>query len=105
LDRSRKLIIDWSNELEEVIACPTPNGAYYAFVGLLDGVRSINSMDLVRSILDETSILVAPGTPFGRDSPPHFRIAYGNLKEDELLTALERLSGFLRGFSSRSRSP
>jgi aspartate/methionine/tyrosine aminotransferase len=57
----------------------------------------MDSMTLVKDILEKTGVLLVPGGPFGVDMPPHFRIAYGNLPESAIVAALDRLSEYFDG--------
>jgi aspartate/methionine/tyrosine aminotransferase len=94
LNRSRKMVISWLRENDAAVECPEPNGAYYALPRIIGDAFPKDSMALVKDILKKTGVLLVPGTPFGADRPPHFRIAYGNLSESDLRSALDRLSGY-----------
>lgn len=97
LDMSRREIIKWLRKHKPVISCPEPNGAYYALPRVESKNTPSDSMSLVKEILDRTGVLLVPGTPFGKESPPHFRMAYGNISGELLRTALDRLDIYLEG--------
>jgi len=94
LDSSRKRTIAWLRKRKDHLACPEPDGAYYARPKLLDTGKWTRSMDLASDILDKTGVLLVPGAPFGVDSPPHFRLSYGNLEPEAFAEALLALDAY-----------
>ncbi|MGA1820166.1 MAG: pyridoxal phosphate-dependent aminotransferase [Thermoplasmatota archaeon] len=94
LDRSRKGLIEWLRKRRDVLSCPEPNGAYYALPCVPAADEGTSSMDLVKEILDRTGVLLVPGGPFGADSPPHFRISFGNLEPAAFKEALDTLDRY-----------
>jgi aspartate aminotransferase len=93
-DRRRRTIVSMLNEIDG-IACPTPEGAFYAYPqvkGLLgreyDGRRIESSAELADYILDEAEVAVVPGEAFG--SPGYLRLSYA-LGDDDLVEGITRL--------------
>ncbi len=93
-DRRRKTIVSMLNEIEG-IACPMPEGAFYAYPsvkGLLgrdyDGRVIASSADLAEYILEEAEVAVVPGEAFG--SPGYLRLSYA-LGDDDLVEGITRL--------------
>ncbi|MFW3146637.1 MAG: aminotransferase class I/II-fold pyridoxal phosphate-dependent enzyme [Thermoplasmatota archaeon] len=95
LDRNRSMLIDWKRRLPQ-LSGPNPDGAYYSLLGYVGERPFETSMDLARSILEMTGVLVVPSSPFGLEDPPSFRMAYGNVGNEELREALERLDEFFQ---------
>ena len=97
LDMIRRKVIGWLDSHADQIEAPMPTGAFYSFPVISDGIAvGSNSMDISVRILKETAVLLVPGRPFGADAPPGLRIAYGNVKFDEMVIALERLDEWIQ---------
>ncbi|MGA1822767.1 MAG: pyridoxal phosphate-dependent aminotransferase, partial [Thermoplasmatota archaeon] len=90
LGGSRSLVNDFIDRMNDVLTAPSTDGAFYSFPGFLGGT-GIDSMGVVKRILDGTSVLTVPGGPFGFDDPPFFRISFGNVERSDLEEALARL--------------
>jgi aspartate/methionine/tyrosine aminotransferase len=93
-DRRRKTIVSMLNEIEGV-ACPMPQGAFYAYPsvkGLLgreyDGRVIESSADLAEYILEQAEVAVVPGEAFG--TPGYLRLSYA-LGDDDLVEGITRL--------------
>ncbi len=95
----RDLVVERLNAIDG-IDCPTPEGAFYTFAsctGILgrktaDGEVIKTDADFCRHLLEKKYISVVPGSAFGLS--PFFRISYATSK-DELIEALNRISGFV----------
>ena len=94
LDKSRRYLIRWLEGRRDLLRCPSPDGAYYALPEMVGTGVVGDSFTLVRDILDRTNVLLVPGTPFGADQTPHFRISYGNLEPSMFEEAIETLDGY-----------
>ena len=75
------------------VTVPNPDGAFYLFPKI-DGVE--DSFEFCRRLLIETKVGLAPGVAFGAGGEGSVRICYA-AERAILETAMERLSGFLRG--------
>lgn len=94
LGKSRSLVNGFLERMGYVLAAPRTDGAFYSFPGFAGDV-GMDSMGVVKRILDETSVLTVPGGPFGSDDPPFFRISFGNVESSDLSESLDRLEDFL----------
>jgi aspartate/methionine/tyrosine aminotransferase len=88
LNNNRLDIIKWLDGYKDLIVSKAPTGAFYFFLQVNEAG---SSMDLASRILEEVDVLLVPGGPFGKDTPPHLRIAYGNATREKVRTALDRL--------------
>ncbi len=90
LTRRRDITVEMLNGVEG-ISCVKPEGAFYAFPRLhFDG----SDEDFVRGLLEETGVVVVPGSGFGQ--PPgtrHFRVVF-LAPEEVLREAYGRIGDF-----------
>ena len=93
---NRDIVSSWLRGNSTILRSPDPQGAFYTFPGVLaEGWTSMGSLELCSVILERAGVLVVPGEPFGADKPPHFRVAYGNVRPPELKAGLERIVDLL----------
>jgi len=61
------------------VSCPTPEGAFYAFVDVsaLEG----SSLDVAKRLLREQDVVVAPGEGFGEAGQGRVRVSFANSAE------------------------
>jgi aspartate/methionine/tyrosine aminotransferase len=52
----------------------------------------LNSRQAARRLLDEADIVSLPGAAFGPDLEPYLRLAFGNIREEEIPVAVARLT-------------
>lgn len=98
-DRRRRTIVAGLNEITG-FSCPTPEGAFYAYVDVrgalgreIAGRTPQTSAELAELILEEAKVAVVPGEAFG---PSGFlRLSYA-LGDEDLATGLRRLQDLLR---------
>ncbi|MGM7671354.1 pyridoxal phosphate-dependent aminotransferase [Microbacterium sp. A93] len=92
-DRRRKAIVTGLNTVPG-FSCPTPEGAFYAYVdvrGALGGKHQ-TSAELAGYILEEAEVAVVPGEAFG---PSGFlRLSYA-LGDEDLAEGVERIRALL----------
>lgn len=97
-DRRRKLIVE---ELSKVpgFVCPTPEGAFYAYVDVqgalgqeIAGVTPTTSLELADLILDKAEVAAVPGEAFGPSGYLRFSYALG---DDALLEGVRRIQKLL----------
>ena len=97
-DRRRKLIVA---ELSKVpgFVCPTPEGAFYAYVDVtgalgreIAGVTPTTSLELADLILSEAEVAAVPGEAFGPSGYLRFSYALG---DDALLEGIQRIQRLL----------
>ncbi|MCV2490464.1 pyridoxal phosphate-dependent aminotransferase [Geodermatophilus sp. YIM 151500] len=93
-DRRRKLIVSMLREIPGV-ACPEPQGAFYAYPsvkGLLGrpvaGRTASSSIELAEIVLEEAEVAVVPGEAFG--TPGYLRMSYA-LGDDDLVEGVSRM--------------
>jgi aspartate/methionine/tyrosine aminotransferase len=97
-DRRRKLIVRMLNEIPGV-ACPTPQGAFYAYpsvAGVLGrtirGRAPSTSAELADLILSEAEVAVVPGEAFGPSG--YLRLSYA-MSDAEIAEGVGRLQKLL----------
>lgn len=97
-DRRRKLIVA---ELSKVpgFVCPTPEGAFYAYVDVtgvlgreIKGQTPTSSLELADLILTEAEVAAVPGEAFGRSGYLRFSYALG---DEPLVEGIQRIQQLL----------
>jgi aspartate/methionine/tyrosine aminotransferase len=83
----------------EGVACPEPEGAFYAFPsfeGVLGrtfaGRKATSTTELASILLDEVKVAVVPGEAFG--APGYFRLSFA-LGDDDLGEGITRIADFV----------
>jgi aspartate aminotransferase len=97
-EQRRDLMVRLLNETPG-LSCPTPGGAFYAFVsceGLIGrtttaGTKLNTDEDVAGALLDEANVAVVQGSAFGL--APYIRIAYA-LDDDALIDACRAIKHF-----------
>lgn len=97
-DRRRQAMVKAMNEVPG-FECPTPEGAFYAYVDVrgalgreIRGVTPESSSDLAALILNEAEVAVVPGEAFGPSG--YLRLSYA-LGDDDLAEGVERIRALL----------
>jgi len=78
-----------------------PKGTFYVWVPVPEG---FTSTDFSALLLEEVGVLVVPGIGYGECGEGYIRIST-TIKEDRLITALDRIRNFLRRDDWKSRKP
>jgi len=93
-DRRRRVIHKMLNELDGV-ACPEPQGAFYAYPSLkgvlgrqIAGARPQTSLELADLVLEEAKVAFVPGEAFG--TPGYARFSFA-LSEHDLVEGISRI--------------
>ncbi|MBC9927463.1 MULTISPECIES: pyridoxal phosphate-dependent aminotransferase [unclassified Leucobacter] len=93
-DRRRKVIVAELNKVSG-FNCPTPEGAFYAYVDVTAalgktyrGVTPTTSLELADLILSEVEVAAVPGEAFGPSG--YLRFSYA-LADDALLEGIQRI--------------
>ncbi|TYL36177.1 aminotransferase class I/II [Natronococcus pandeyae] len=75
------------------LACPEPNGAFYAFLD----VREIDepSMTIAERLLEEYGVVTAPGSGFGSAGEGHLRVSFAN-SLDQLEAGFDAIERFVQ---------
>lgn len=81
-----ELLFSWANDHTQFVSMVRPQGGVCVFARVHE-IADIE--DFCRKLADEHSVLLVPGTSFGR--PDHIRLGFG-CSTAELTTALSRLS-------------
>ena len=91
-DRRRQVIHRMLNEIEGV-ACPEPEGAFYAFPNLTSLLNDDvpTTLDLAARVLEEAKVAFVPGEAFGAPGYARFSYALGDADLEEGLTRLQKL--------------
>ena len=95
LGENCKMVNGWLEENVEYINAPKTTGAFYSYPSVSAGICKGDPLALVKEILKECGVLVVPGTPFGSEDDPVFRISFGNVRHELLREALDRISQWL----------
>ena len=91
LRRRRDLIVEGLRSIPGV-ACPEPEGAFYAFPSVKG--TGISSDDFQERCLNEIGVALLSGTAFGEYGQGYLRLSYANSQEN-LRKALDRLADFV----------
>lgn len=98
-DRRRKLIVAELNKVPGFV-CPTPEGAFYAYVDVqgalgreIRGVTPTTSLELADLILSEAEVAAVPGEAFGPSGYLRFSYALGDEALLEGVRRIQRLLG------------
>ncbi|WP_353258177.1 pyridoxal phosphate-dependent aminotransferase [Prochlorothrix hollandica] len=87
----RKVMIDRLNAIPG-FSCPTPGGAFYAFIQL-DPALGLDSMDFCTTLLDQHYVATIPGVAFGASDC--FRMSYAT-DLGTIEKGLDRLTQFVK---------
>lgn len=97
-DRRRKVIVEELNRVPG-FACPTPQGAFYAYVDVtaalgktFRGVTPATSLELADLILSEAEVAAVPGEAFGPSGYLRFSYALG---DEALVEGVRRIQALL----------
>lgn len=97
-DDRRKTMVKMLNEIDG-FHCPTPKGAFYAYVDVtravgkeIAGQRVGTSAELAQVILEKAQVAVVPGEAFGKSG--YLRLSYA-LGLDELVEGVKRIQQLL----------
>ena len=97
-DRRRKLIVEELNKVPG-FHCPTPEGAFYAYVDVtaalgkeIAGTTPTSSLELADLILDKAEVAAVPGEAFGPSGYLRFSYALG---DDALVEGIRRIQALL----------
>ena len=91
LRRRRDLIVEGLRSIPGV-ACPEPEGAFYAFPNVKG--TGISSDDFQERALNEIGVALLSGTAFGEHGRGYLRLSYANSQEN-LRKAVDRLMDFV----------
>lgn len=99
-DDRRKTMVKMLNDIEGFY-CPTPKGAFYAYVDVTRalgkdaaGQRVDTSAELAQEILEKAQVAVVPGEAFGKTG--YLRLSYA-LGLDELVEGVTRIQQLING--------
>ena len=84
----REIVINSLKSLTNLCNIADSNGAFYF---LLKVNTDIDSLELVKRLIQEYQIAVIPGTTFGMTQGCYLRVAYGALEKDTAKAGIERL--------------
>ncbi len=86
--RIRRIALEKLTEINDLVTVPDANGAFYF---LLRVHTEMDSMDLVRQLVEEHRVAVIPGITFGIEDRCLLRVAYGALEQETASEGLDRL--------------
>ncbi|NET02152.1 MAG: pyridoxal phosphate-dependent aminotransferase [Sphaerospermopsis sp. SIO1G1] len=85
---TRKIVINALNQLQDLCTITPANGAFYFFLKVH---TQMDSLELVKTLIQEHKIAVIPGTTFGIENGCYLRVAYGALQQQTAKQGIERL--------------
>lgn len=74
----RDLVVEGVNSISG-LSCPTPKGAFYAFVKY---DHDMSSIDFAKFLIEKAHVAVTPGSAFGLNGEGHIRISYATSREN-----------------------
>jgi aspartate/methionine/tyrosine aminotransferase len=89
----RRLVLGRLREIDDLVTVPPADGAFYFLIHVH---TQMNSMDLVRRLIEEHKVAVIPGTTFGAQDRCLLRVAYGALQKGTAAEGVDRLVRGLR---------
>ena len=87
----REIFLSELNCIAHLVTVPRADGAFYL---LLRVHKKLDSMSLVKQLIEEHKVAVIPGTTFGMADGCYLRVAYGALQKK---TAAEGISRLVKG--------
>ncbi len=91
IKKTRKIVLQELEAVKYFCSFPEPEGAFYV---LLKVETSLDSMSLVKKLIEDHQVAVLPGQAFGIDEGCYLRVSYGAL---EPKTATEGIRRFTQG--------
>ena len=79
-------------QLGDQVQVPAAEGAFYLLVRLQ---TDLDAMHIVTRLVREHKVAVIPGDAFGLNDPCYLRIAYGALRQEDVVMGMDRLVGGL----------
>ena len=99
-DERRTTMVNMLNDIDGFV-CPTPKGAFYAYVDVtqalgkeIAGQRVDTSTELAAVILEKAQVAVVPGEAFGKSG--YIRLSYA-LGMDDLVEGVSRIQNLMNG--------
>jgi aspartate/methionine/tyrosine aminotransferase len=89
----RQIALDELSAIPDLVTVPRANGAFYF---LLRVNTNMDSMELVKKLIEEHKVAVIPGMTFGMKDKCYLRIAYGALQKETAAEGIGRLVKGLR---------
>ena len=88
IDAVRQLCLERLIQLGDQVQVPAAEGAFYLLVRLQ---TDLDAMHVVTRLVQEHKVAVIPGDAFGLNDACYLRIAYGALRQEEVLVGMDRL--------------
>lgn len=89
-ERRCNILVDGLNKMKN-ISCLYPKGAIYAFANI--SKTGLSSMEFAERLMEQTGVVVAPGSTFGASGEGFIRLCYA-IAEDKLIEAIEKMTEF-----------
>jgi aspartate/methionine/tyrosine aminotransferase len=89
----RQIVLDELSAIQDLVTVPRADGAFYF---LLRVNTNMDSMELVKKLIEEHKVAVIPGATFGMKDKCYLRIAYGALQKETAAAGIGRLVRGLR---------
>lgn len=84
----RHIVFDFLQRLQNLCTITPAEGAFYFFLKVH---TEMDSLELVKRLIQEHQVAVIPGTTFGMKDGCYLRVAYGALKKETAKEGIERL--------------
>jgi len=101
--KRRDYIINWLDQLSDVLDYQVPKATYFVFPRIKDTVPlAHDSRSLAYDILKKAKVALVPGVAFGPSGESHLRISYGR-EPEALREGMQRLADYFSAAGSRVR--
>jgi aspartate/methionine/tyrosine aminotransferase len=84
----RQLMLHELQQIPDLCTIPPTNGAFYF---LLKVHTTMDSLELVKKLIQSHHVAVIPGSTFGLDKGCYLRVSYGALQPESAIAGTERL--------------
>lgn len=84
----REIFLGELSSISDLVTVPRAEGAFYF---LLRVHKNLESMKIVRQLIEEHKVAVIPGTTFGMEDKCYLRVAYGALEKETAAEGIGRL--------------
>ncbi|MFK8067558.1 MAG: pyridoxal phosphate-dependent aminotransferase [Gammaproteobacteria bacterium] len=89
IKESRLLIIKELETIKNFCTFPVPMGAFYFFLKV---ETSLDSMTLVKKLIEKYKVAVLPGDAFGMKQGCYLRVSFGALQSETVIDGIRRLT-------------
>ena len=96
----RKIVLDELHTIPHLCTVPQADGAFYF---LLKVHTDLDSMELVKQLIQDHGVAVLPGFTFGLENGCYLRVGYGALEQETAIAGIRRLVTGLKTIVDRHK--